>query len=207
MSIKAVIKDNPFVRGCFSLFKEYFGIRRKDFGLLGEKVILIPPINFSNPKNVFLHGLNKIEHATIVTNNAKFIMKKGAASAEGLSVHTGNHMRVVGRFYRTITDKDKLNSGKVYDKDIIVEEDVWIGCNVTLLSGVNIGRSATIAAGAVVTKDIPPYCIAGGVPARFIKFIWSIDDILRHEETLYPENERYTKEQLEQIFEKYTNKI
>ena len=82
---------------------------------------------------------------------------------------------------------------------MIVEEDVWIGANVTLLSGVTIGRGATIAAGAVVNKSIPPYCVAGGVPAKVIKFYWTIDEILEHEKVLYPEEERYSREDLEQL--------
>ena len=116
-------------------------------------------------------------------------------------------MQLVGRFYRTITDKEKLNSGKVFDKDIVVEEDVWIGCNVTLLSGAHLGRSSVIAAGAVVTSDIPPYCIAGGVPAKPIKFKWTIDQIMEHESMLYLEEERFTRDQLEKIFAETKTKV
>ena len=77
---------------------------------------------------------------------------------------------------------------------------MWIGCNVTLLSGVTIGRGATVAAEAVVSKSMPPYCICGGVPAKFIKFYWTIEQILEHESKLYPEADRYTPEELENIF-------
>lgn len=66
---------------------------------------------------------------------------------------------------------------KFYDKDeavskgiITVEDDVWIGTNVLILSGVNIGKGSIIAAGAVVTHDVPPYSIVGGVPAKIIKY-------------------------------------
>ena len=54
--------------------------------------------------------------------------------------------------------------------DIIVEDDVWIGQNAIILSGVHIGQGAVIAAGAVVTKDVPPYAIVGGNPAKVIKY-------------------------------------
>lgn len=57
----------------------------------------------------------------------------------------------------------------VSDKAIIIEGENWIGANVTIIGGVKIGRGAIIAAGAVVTSDIPPYTIAGGVPAKVIK--------------------------------------
>jgi len=54
--------------------------------------------------------------------------------------------------------------------DIIIEDDVWLGLNVAVMDGVRIGRGAIIGAGAVVTKDIPPYALAGGVPAQVIRY-------------------------------------
>ena len=71
------------------------------------------------------------------------------------------------------------------------------------MAGVTIGRGTTVAAGAVVTKSMPPYCVCGGVPAKFIKFYWSIDQIIEHEKALYSKEERYTREQLQNYFEKY----
>ena len=140
-------------------------------------------------------------HSFISATNAKFIIKPNCCIAEGLTVHTGNHANVLGVFCSDITE---ANKPKGYDEDVIVESDVWIGCNVTLLSGVHIGRGAIVAAGAVVSKSIPPYAIAGGVPARVIKFKWSIDEIMFHESKLYPEEQRYTRSQLEDIFEQYS---
>lgn len=61
--------------------------------------------------------------------------------------------------------------------NITIGEDVWIGSNVCILSGVNIGRGAVIAAGAVVNKDVEPYSIVGGVPARLIKMRFSQEKI------------------------------
>lgn len=55
-----------------------------------------------------------------------------------------------------------------------------------------------------MSKSTPPYSISGGVPAKVIKFYWTIDQILEHEAKLYPEEERYTREQLEEIFAKYS---
>ena len=144
---------------------------------------------------------NIAANSYISSFNAKFIVKKNCALAEGLTVHTGNHARLLGMF---VTDIKEDNKPKGYDKDVVINEDCWVGCNVTLLSGVTIGRGCTIAAGAVVNKDIPPYCIAGGVPAKVTKRIWTIDKILQHEAALYPEEERYTRKQLEEIYNNIT---
>lgn len=161
---------------------------------------LPPPLFIGNPQNVFLYdNCDLASNSYISAVNAKFICKGNCAIAEGLTVHTGNHAYIPGKY---ITDINENNKPTGYDHDVIVETDVWIGCNVTLLSGVTIGRGAIIAAGAVVSKDIPPYAIAGGVPAKVIKFKWTIEQILEHESKLYPENERFSKEYLEQIINK-----
>lgn len=52
---------------------------------------------------------------------------------------------------------------------IIIDDEVWLGTNALIMSGVHIGKGAIVAAGAIVTKDVPPYAIVGGNPARIIK--------------------------------------
>lgn len=203
MSLIRLLKSNLRLRSLTSVYYRYFGFSRKSFGHVGKEVTITPPLCLSNPRNIYLYDHTKIEHATIAATNAKFIMKKWSGSAYGLNVHTGNHAMIIGRFYRSVTEAEKPAD---LDRDVVVEEDVWIGSNVTLLAGVNIGRGSVVAAGAVVNKSLPPYCIAGGVPARFIKFKWTIDQILKHEEMLYPEDERFSREQLEEIFKQYNKK-
>ncbi len=61
--------------------------------------------------------------------------------------------------------------GITYPAPIIIGKNVWVGSNSTILQGVTIGDNAVVAAGAVVTKDVEPGTIVGGVPARFIKKI------------------------------------
>lgn len=56
------------------------------------------------------------------------------------------------------------------EKPIVIEDDVWIGMRAIIMPGVTIHRGAIVGAGAVVTKDIPPYAIVGGVPAKVIKY-------------------------------------
>lgn len=55
-------------------------------------------------------------------------------------------------------------------KEVIVGNDVWIGARVIVMGGITIGDGAVIAAGAVVTKNVPPYTVVGGVPARVLKY-------------------------------------
>lgn len=62
-----------------------------------------------------------------------------------------------------------INSQPITSKEIIIEDDVWIGTSCIILQGVTIGKGSIIAAGSVVNKSVPPYEIWAGVPARFIK--------------------------------------
>lgn len=108
------------------------------------------------------------------------------------TIITGDHrIDVVGKFI--IDSHEKLPQN---DLPVIIEDDVWTGANVTILKGVTIGRGSVIAAGAVVTKTCPPYSIIGGIPAKILKYRFSIDEILNHEKKLYPQNERFSKEEL-----------
>lgn len=69
--------------------------------------------------------------------------------------------------------------------DIIVKNDVWIGANSTILDGITIGNGAIIAAGSVVTKDVPAYAIVGGNPVKVIKYRFSKEIIDEIEKTQF----------------------
>lgn len=60
---------------------------------------------------------------------------------------------------------------------VVIGNDVWINSDVKIVSGVRIGDGAVLLAGSVITKDIPPYAIIGGVPARILKYRYSEEDI------------------------------
>jgi len=66
-------------------------------------------------------------------------------------------------------DIPMIEQGAVKQDNPIVEDDVWLGRNVTILPGIKIGKGSIVAAGAVVVKNVEPYSIVGGVPAKLIK--------------------------------------
>lgn len=95
---------------------------------------------------------------------------------------TGMHrIDVLGRYMDEITNNEKLPEN---DKDIVFEGDNWIGANAVILRGVTIGTGAVVAAGAVVTKDVPPYSVVAGCPARVVKVRFDQTQIEQHEAIL-----------------------
>jgi acetyltransferase-like isoleucine patch superfamily enzyme len=71
----------------------------------------------------------------------------------------------------TIRDSDNhsIDGAREIGAPVVIEDDVWIGLNAVVLKGVRIGAGAVVAAGAVVTRDVPPRSLVGGVPARVLK--------------------------------------
>lgn len=81
--------------------------------------------------------------------------------AQGIVVTALNH---------NFTDCTKrIDEQGISTKEVTIGNDVWIGANATILPGVTIGRHCVVAAGSVVTKDVPDYTVVGGVPARVMK--------------------------------------
>lgn len=95
----------------------------------------------------------------------------------GLGKHPVNGISTSPIFYSIKNNSVKIKLAKenkfIETERINIGNDVWIGINVTILDGINIGNGAVIAAGAVVTKDVPDYAIVGGVPAKILKYRFS----------------------------------
>ena len=87
-----------------------------------------------------------------------------------------HHFDVVG--------KPVIFSGRPPIRKTIIEDDVWVGQNVSIRAGVVIGRGAILAMGAVVTKNVEPYTIVGGLPAKEIGRRFSIEEGIEHDRML-----------------------
>ena len=185
-----------FVSHCLSQANHYYMTRRITKQKRG---VIQYPYHISGIDNLFFgESVNIGKGSVIMCTRSKVIIEGHFVSGPNLTIVAGNHMSAIGRYLDEINEaeKDKLDKEHNYDRDIVIEKDVWAGANVTILKGVTIGRGAIIAAGSVVTKSMPSYCIIAGVPAQPIRMRWSVDEILRHEETLYTENERLDRKKL-----------
>lgn len=97
----------------------------------------------------------------------------------GVNLHGGDHLiHEKGIFMDDVTKQFGM------DNDLIIEDDVWIGANAIVLSGVTIEKGSVIGAGTVVTKNVPPYAIVVGNPGKIISYRFSQEEIIEHERRL-----------------------
>ncbi len=111
----------------------------------------------------------------IVFENAKLELGSGFCNSNvkircSQSIRIGNNVAISHDV--TIMDSDAheiFAENYSMTKPVVIEDNVWIGTRAVILKGVTIGKGAIVAAGAVVTRDIPDHCLAAGIPARIIK--------------------------------------
>lgn len=179
----------------------YFNVDESDLGSCGQDVILEYPMKITKPKNVFLGNNVAIRgFLTVISHTGKFIIKDNVDISQKLTIVTGNHTTEPPLSQFQI---DCNHSGLEDDeRDVIIEEDVWIGIGVTILSGVTIGRGSIIGACSLVNKSIPPYSIAVGNPCKIIKKKFSFEEVIEREKLLYKIGDRIPIDRLKQIFDK-----
>ncbi len=83
-----------------------------------------------------------------------------------------------------VVGRTMWDSGRGDDCKVIVGDDVWIGHGAIILSPLRIGQGSVIAAGSVVTRDVPPYAVVAGVPAKIIRMRFTPEQIVAHEKIL-----------------------
>ena len=150
-------------------------------GKCGKNVTIGTHCNISGIQNIEIGDYSSIgSNALILCTKARLVIGHHVMIAPQVSIVTGNHkIDTVGKYMSEITDREKSPEN---DQDIIIKDDVWIGSNAILLKGITIGEGAVVAAGSIVTKNVEPYSIVAGVPAKIVK-------------------KRFTENQLQQHFE------
>lgn len=187
---------------CLSKYVNYkYKCVLSKLGFCGKNVSL-NTVRIHNPHNVFLYdNTNILPGFIFISHRGQFFFHQGSAAAQNLTVVTDSHIRKVGKLF-----KDEELFYKYKDnisENVVVEEDVWIGTNVTLLPGVTIGRGSNVGAGTVIRGKVPPYSIVSGNPGKVICFTFTPEEIIEHEKALYPEEDRLPLELLEKNYEKY----
>ena len=99
--------------------------------------------------------------------------------ATNVAIVGGDHRIDVVGVPSRFTGRDRME-----ERLTVIEDDVWIGHGCIIIAGVKIGRGAVIAAGSVVTKDVEPYAIVGGIPAKMIKYRFSPEQQKEHNKSL-----------------------
>lgn len=125
-------------------------------GGLGNNSSVLRRVEIPHPKNIFIGNNSVINTKTIL-------------DGRGGRLVIGNNVDIAREVNIWTLEHDVNNDGHcTIGGDVIIEDYVWIASRATILPGVKIGRGAVVACGAVVTKDVPPMSIVGGVPAKII---------------------------------------
>lgn len=156
-----VIQNLPHSRyaGLFNSMRLFYVNRILKISGGGEKARFEHKIYIGNGKNVSIGKYCQInEHVFI--QGAKIGDYVMIAPKVSLLANMHKHER---------TDIPMARQGKDIGIPVIVEDDVWLGRSAIVMPGIRIGKGSIVAAGSVVTKDVKPYSIVGGVPAKLIK--------------------------------------
>lgn len=165
----------------------------------GKSAYIEFPVFMSSPKDVVMEEYTRLRQGSKLLNSEGNVItiKKYTVISMNCMIVTNNHKSTVG------IPQILLGISGINDvmHNTTIHEDVWIGANVSIICVDNIGRGAIVGACSTVTKDIPPYALVVGSPARIVGVKFSIDEIVEHEKVLYAEEERLSREYLEQLFE------
>ena len=185
---------------CFFKSEEY---NRKDFGKIGAHTIIKAGSQLV-PQNMYLDDYVLIQNGNnFISHKGKLIVKKYSVISSGCIIVPSSHKLKVGvPFFLSA----KEHIGDV-DSDIIIEEDCWIGAGCILLPNVHIGRGVVVGAGAVVTKNIQPYSVAVGNPAKVIATRYDLDSCLKHEKKIYSIKEQMDEKKLKGLFDQQYNNL
>ena len=145
-----------------------FYLLNRIYGLIkiqkGKNVKIRPHVLLRDPERIYIG-----DNSTLGAYNVLWAGKNKAVIKIGKNVMTGPYVKIFAFNHGTEYSNIPMIEQDVVEKDVIIGDDVWIGAGVIILPGCKIGNGVVIAAGAVVTKDIPDNVIVGGIPAKVIK--------------------------------------
>lgn len=171
------------LKKCYYIYLRYLKWRKVKIGKnlhAGRGVFFWAKHSIVIGTNFYIGKYSFIECDAIIGNNVII------ANYVSLIGRYDHHFQQVGTPIRLASQiRDKDYNWKGLNQKIIVEDDVWIGVGSILLSGVTIGLGSIIAAGSVVTKDVEPYSIYAGNPARKIRNRFDSDEQLEEHIRLY----------------------
>ncbi|WP_288806485.1 DapH/DapD/GlmU-related protein [uncultured Novosphingobium sp.] len=101
--------------------------------------------------------------------NKNLLVEGSGAVSIGNNVRIGPGVSIITSSHHLTEDSSRRASHELFTKPVTIAEGVWIGASVTILPGVKVGQGSVVAAGALVSKDIPPNVLVAGVPARVIR--------------------------------------
>lgn len=190
---------NQLIKAIKKIYQFYVVPQKNVYGQRGASAKVEIPALLIGPQNLFLEDNVVIgPFSVIFSPHSSVRFKRFSYTGPNLFISTGDHcFTKVGRYSMTVDYKEASLEGKA-NRNVIVEEDVWIGANVTVLCEV-IGRGAIVAAGSLLKNNVLPYTIVGGVPAKCIKLRFTKEEILSHERQLYKEEERLSENQIDEI--------
>ena len=182
-------------------FKHCMMPSHRDLGTAGSNAVIGFPVYITTAKNVHMEENTVLRSGASIQNNKNehVYIKKYTVISRDVTIVTNNHRSTVG-IPQCLLGASHINDTS---RDIIIGEDVWVGTRATILSGGNLGRGCIVGACSLVTKPVPPYALVAGSPAKIIGVKFTIDQILEHEKALYPESERMSQKELEELFTKY----
>lgn len=159
-------------------------IIKGSFAACGKSVRISHHCSFSGIENISVGDHSSLGASTrILTTRAKVTIGNYVMFGPAVTIISGDHCTdVIGKYMKEITDAEKRLEN---DRDVVIEDDVWVGAGAIILKGVTVGRGSVVAAGSLVTRDVPPYAIVGGVPTKVIKMRFKPEEIEVHEAKLY----------------------
>jgi len=143
-------------------------------GRIGEPFRFQGPVQFNYGRHTFIGNHFMANFNLLVMDDARIYIGNNVVFGPNVSLLATNHPLLASERLG-LNPSGQSTAFAEYAREIHIDDNVWLAANVTILGGVHIGANAVIAAGSVVTHDIPPNTLAAGVPCRLLRQITAKD--------------------------------